>query len=428
MKKLAFFSILLTVFVTGSVFSKPCELQTCNRSTLKNSQATMDASDGSEQCYYCGALTGSCNDGDIIGRLDSIGNVINLYKCNITVFNNTWDSYNPGIFCDNSELKSDRLNDISLNNAKKYYSLNGGKKTTGYKSGEETVLRAGSTSCVYVKCNDGFESSSDKTKCVEKGKASCEANTAMKWENGTCVCKKHPVEQVVNGKCVNVELEKQKQKEKDDKNAAWLAARKAECKAASATSAFWSPTLNKCDCSDKSKLWSDSQKQCVEKSADCDVATISWLHEMQLKYNDADITKAIVNILDFCTKNSSNRSQNELENNITNLKVLIQNYENAKIQKSKEITDSANNIKLLYGNISGLKNEASVWKDKEGDFNKSRLISDSVAGVVLGTAGGLITSSVIKKNQTENGFEDISCTVGGQVVAGWNDEFTVGIR
>ena len=70
----------------------------------------------------------------------------------------------------------------------------------------------------------------------------------------------------------------------------------------------------------------------------------------------------------------------------------------------------------------------SVWKNKEGNFNSSRLVSDSVAGVVLGTAGGLITSNVIKKNQVKGGFEDISCTIGGQVVAGWKDEFRVGIH
>ena len=72
--------------------------------------------------------------------------------------------------------------------------------------------------------------------------------------------------------------------------------------------------------------------------------------------------------------------------------------------------------------------DVSVWKDEEGKFNTARLVSDSVAGVVLGTAGGLITSNVVKKNQVENGFEDIQCTVGGQVVANWGDEFRVGIQ
>ncbi|MBD5400767.1 hypothetical protein HDR61_03425 [bacterium] len=68
----------------------------------------------------------------------------------------------------------------------------------------------------------------------------------------------------------------------------------------------------------------------------------------------------------------------------------------------------------------------SVWKDKNGNFNTARLASDSIAGVVLGTAGGLITSQIIKKNQLKGGFEDIKCTIGGQVVAEYGDEFEVG--
>ena len=70
----------------------------------------------------------------------------------------------------------------------------------------------------------------------------------------------------------------------------------------------------------------------------------------------------------------------------------------------------------------------SVWKNADGGFNTSRLVSDSVAGVVLGTAGGLITSSVVKKNQIKNGFDDIHCTVGGQIVADYGDMLTIGIR
>lgn len=75
---------------------------------------------------------------------------------------------------------------------------------------------------------------------------------------------------------------------------------------------------------------------------------------------------------------------------------------------------------------SGL--DTSVWKDADGNFNTARLVSDSVAGVVLGTAGALITSSVVKKNQIKKGFEDIVCTIGGQEVGSYGDEISVGIR
>ena len=79
----------------------------------------------------------------------------------------------------------------------------------------------------------------------------------------------------------------------------------------------------------------------------------------------------------------------------------------------------------LNTDIGGL--EQSVWKDAEGNFNTARLASDSIAGVVLGTAGGLITAKVVKKNQLKQGFEDIKCSIGGQNVASYGDDFTVGM-
>lgn len=70
----------------------------------------------------------------------------------------------------------------------------------------------------------------------------------------------------------------------------------------------------------------------------------------------------------------------------------------------------------------------TVWRDADGNFNTARLATDSAAGVVLGTAGGLVTNKIIKKNQIKKGFEDIQCTVGGQVVANFGDEFTIGVQ
>jgi hypothetical protein len=72
--------------------------------------------------------------------------------------------------------------------------------------------------------------------------------------------------------------------------------------------------------------------------------------------------------------------------------------------------------------------ESSKWRNADGKFNTARLASDSIAAVVLGTTGGLISSKVIKKKQVEEGFEDIRCTIGSQEVAEWGDEFQVGIQ
>ena len=83
-------------------------------------------------------------------------------------------------------------------------------------------------------------------------------------------------------------------------------------------------------------------------------------------------------------------------------------------------------VKSINAATEGL--EVSKWRDEEGELNIARLKVDSIAGVVLGTTGGVIASNVTKRNQVEEGFEDLGCVVGDQMVAGWNDEFVVGIQ
>ena len=85
-------------------------------------------------------------------------------------------------------------------------------------------------------------------------------------------------------------------------------------------------------------------------------------------------------------------------------------------------------IDSKYSNIKSLTDgfKTSVWKNAEGNFNTARLASDSIAGVVLGTVGGVVTANVVKKNQIKKGFEDIQCYIGGQSVADFGDDFVVG--
>lgn len=81
---------------------------------------------------------------------------------------------------------------------------------------------------------------------------------------------------------------------------------------------------------------------------------------------------------------------------------------------------------LLAEIRAGLK--INEWRDAEGKFNTARLASDSIAGVVLGTVGGIVTSKLVKKNQLKKGFEDLDCNVGGQKVADYGDTFRVGLQ
>lgn len=143
---------------------------------------------------------------------------------------------------------------------------------------------------------------------------------------------------------------------------------------------------------------------------------------------------------DTCTCTNGSKSQPYDVNNFWNGSYCPnQSNENSK-EKGLSTTSPGSNAGGDNVNISAIQDaintldkisknfEDSVWKTAEGKFNTSRLISDSFAGVVLGTAGGLITSKVVKKNQVENGFEDIECSIGGQKVADWGDQFRVGIQ
>ncbi|MDW3024493.1 MAG: OmpA family protein [Alphaproteobacteria bacterium] len=99
--------------------------------------------------------------------------------------------------------------------------------------------------------------------------------------------------------------------------------------------------------------------------------------------------------------------------------------ETKELKEYKLILDNYKKLSTIHKEFRG---KRSVWKDAEGNFNTARLASDGIAAVVLGTVGGLITSNVVKKNQVEDGFEDIKCTIGGQNVAQWGDQFRVGIQ
>ncbi len=97
----------------------------------------------------------------------------------------------------------------------------------------------------------------------------------------------------------------------------------------------------------------------------------------------------------------------------------------------KEVSDNSGlTVDIAYNKVNAFVNGLglSVWRDRDGNFNTARLASDSIAAVVLGTAGGIITSKLVKKNQIKKGFEDLNCSVAGQRIAAWGDEFSVGLQ
>ena len=240
---------------------------------------------------------------------------------------------------------------------------------------------------------DRRENASKKEKCESTGgvwsanKCSCDGAKNLKLESGECKC-----------------LDDVNYKRSADGKSCDLtdaAALQRKCESAAVSGAIWDG--KKCSCTDSFKIWNGTT--CIENPDKTRCESISGA-----KWSDGQ-----------CVCIDSDK-----EMNADNTACV----ETAAARNNREQATSKANIESIVGKINTLKSglSTSVWKNKDGNFNTSRLVSDSVAGVVLGTAGGLITSNVIKKNQIKGGFEDISCTVRGQVVAGYGDEFQVGIQ
>ncbi|MBQ7185676.1 MAG: hypothetical protein IJR92_02625, partial [Alphaproteobacteria bacterium] len=100
-----------------------------------------------------------------------------------------------------------------------------------------------------------------------------------------------------------------------------------------------------------------------------------------------------------------------------------QKQQSSDAERIKQLTA---NVDSAYTSLQTLTKNLSVWKNTEGNFNTARLVSDSAAGVVLGTVGGVVTATLVKKNQIKKGFESIQCTVGGQTIGGYGDQIKIG--
>jgi hypothetical protein len=96
--------------------------------------------------------------------------------------------------------------------------------------------------------------------------------------------------------------------------------------------------------------------------------------------------------------------------------------EKDRLNRLKAAEDSA--IKLSGMESAAATRGTSVWKTKEGAFNYTRLAVDAGVGAVVGTAGGLIIHSIVKKNQTASGFEKMRCSIANSTVAEWDEEFS----
>lgn len=281
----------------------------------------------------------------------------------------------------------------------------------------------------------------------------CEAAAARgepaNWNNNMCNCGDLAVWDAVAGKCRAIA---QGVERCYARCVNLTGDNKVECRACCEVNkniATWekdpdNPGSNYCKCVQEGFRFDVMQKVClpaasisviVENNDECSEILLVQLDEWAEKYsNNTQIIDLINQIRELCGGDPINSL--DISMLLNNLYALINDEESSQaiISASTSITviqqqlqqkiDSA--VAVIENAKSNMK--LTVWRNDEGKFNTSRLLSDSIAGVVLGTAGGLITSNVVKKNQVEDGFEDLQCTVGGQVVAGWGDEFRVGIQ
>lgn len=248
------------------------------------------------------------------------------------------------------------------------------------ESGKATGWDDKNNACL---CKDAANAEWKNNDCV------CKDTNANMDSKGMCVCKDEGMEFDKDGKCV---------KKVAESNAVTYATDNQDNE---------NPEKTACEgliSSGRATKWDDANNTCLCK----DTTNAEW------KDND-------------CVCKDS-------ENLVMDMDGMCKSNEDVKESKDEEHEGKAegnnNQIEELgkWLDAQTEKFERSKWRDAEGKFNTARLASDSIAGVVLGTAGGLISSKVIKKKQVENGFEDIKCTVGSQEVADWGDEFQVGIQ
>ncbi len=211
------------------------------------------------------------------------------------------------------------------------------------------------------------------------------------------------------------------------------------CCAKPSSETIWTPSIGKCLCVNGGNFVKEGNEySCkisgVGENPDkyvCDSALLGKLESWKTQCADfAEVLAEIKALEDYCgnvpDKEAFLRLYDDLSLLVKETCVAGDDSSTTIVLSGEASTRVEAALDSLRANVADL--EVSKWKTEEGKFNTARLASDSIAGVVLGTAGGLITSSVVKKHQVEEGFEDLNCTIGGQTVAGWGDEFTVGIH
>ena len=375
------------------------------------------------EVYICGK--NHCQNGTIIHdyALDK------FYMCVIAsdagvnfmwMGNDTWEKY-PVVDC--SDLSDGYILNPDPNATKALRNSTDRTETLRKNDTGSVVLQAGSNICIEYKCNPGYVPNESKTACVvASGNASAEGDT----DNG-------------DGESVTPGATQSCVQRRCDGLTGKTYSQCITCCYVPASVAVWNRGTRMCECVDKSKKFNPATLQCEVQNVvptqpvadyECSASMISQLNVWIDNYPDCVVQ--INNLIEYCDSDPQASEANsiyaQIQQCVNNAQAAAEAAQATALLQSQNA--SRQNITSAISTLDGIKSglKVTVWRDEEGKFNTSRLLSDSIAGVVLGTAGGLITSNVVKKNQVEDGFEDLQCAIGGQAVAGWGDEFRVGIQ
>ncbi len=399
-----------------------------NADTLENTGAARRAA---ASCYIC--EEDYCEDGDIVWTKDLSRFMVCRHSYE-KIWDDKWHNYVPTYCADETNLTVD-FNRGGTGLAK-YWKLNGHRYTEQEMLGNNARgVVTGQNVCYYYACPDGLRFDVEQIKCVSSlGQVDDDAgqrdndDDAGNRDDG-------------NGENSGGGNARNDTFECVDRCKGMSGQQYAECTTCCLVPASYADWVNgECRCVENpsydfnvltQKCEPEQEEESGEQDNDpayqCDQQKIQMLWQLSVQYGgNQEIVTRINQIFTYCAGAPVEAVFNTM---ISQLNVIVDQTEkdnDAVEQQSLARSRIESAAKTLQGIESGLR--VSAWRNDEGKFNTSRLLSDSIAGVVLGTAGGLITSNVVKKNQVEDGFEDLQCTVGGQVVASWGDEFRVGIQ
>lgn len=256
------------------------------------------------------------------------------------------------------------------------------------------------------------------------------------WNNNACICTDDKKEfDYDTRKCVAKSNHKTCEQLYPNGSAERLAC----CRAGSATKWTGSETSGTCTCVDKTKEWkySNGVGKCQSKDGGGNEdSTPDTTQECWYQFS-ADLrcaNGAYISQTTGYTLEVKGETCESFKSKFGNDKAFMlamlnkfcsQQGSTPIIPDDKAFNAAKDSLNAFFNSA---KSSASVWKNSEGKFNTTRLASDLTAGVVLGTVGGVVSGVVIKKKQVEKGFDALHCTVGGQKVADWGDEFNIGLR